>query len=109
MRNRKRTGWERYKKKSLMSNETMQKRRLDWGERREVRGRENDGGEAGGGGMTKWRKSLKGKNRRECNGGWNGIGVWGTGVTRSVPSSPSIFWFTPTLIKKKTKFSSYTV
>jgi hypothetical protein len=23
--------------------------------------------------------------------------------------SPSIFWFTPTLIKKKTKFSSYTV
>ncbi len=43
------------------------KRRSESGERREVRGRENDGG-TGGGGITNLRKSFKGKTE-ECSGG----------------------------------------
>jgi hypothetical protein len=42
-------------------------------------------GGAGGGGITKLRKSFKGKNRRECKRGRNGVAGEGGGATRSEP------------------------
>jgi hypothetical protein len=77
MRNRKIIGWERYKKKCQVSYETRQKRWLESGERRVVRGREKDGG-SGGGGITKLRRALKVKTEESVIGGRNGIfGVGG--------------------------------